>query len=68
MAKCRATSRKTLGREVAAIGELDAPGAAAGAGLDHLLADFDVGMKEYRDHALIHHRRQNGHAVDRHGL
>ena len=41
-----------LGREVAAVGELDALGAAIGAGLDHLEADLGIGMEKDRDHAL----------------
>ena len=48
---------ENMGREIAAIGELDAFGAAVGAGLDDLLTNLGVGMIKDRDHALIHHRR-----------
>ena len=51
------------GREVAAVGEFDALRPAVGAGLDHLLADLDVGVIEDGDHALVHHLGQDGHAV-----
>ena len=50
-------------REVAAVGELDALGAAVGAGLDDLLADLDIRVIEHRDDALLHHGAQDGHAV-----
>jgi hypothetical protein len=48
--------QKSLGREVAAIGELDAFGAAIGAGLNYLETDLGVGMEKDRDHALARHR------------
>ena len=50
-------------REVAAIGELDALGAAIRAGLDDLAADLDVGVVENRDDALLHDCGQDGHAI-----
>ena len=68
LAKWRATSRKIVGREVAAVGELDALGAAIGAGLDHLEADFGVGMEKDRDHALAHHRLQHRHTIVIHSM
>jgi hypothetical protein len=60
--------QKGLGREVAAIGELDALGAAIGAGLDHLEADFGVGMEKHRDYALVHHRLQHRHTIVSHPI
>jgi len=55
--------QKGLGREITAVGKLDALGAAVGAGLDHLEADFSVGMKKDRDHGLAHHRLQHRHTI-----
>ena len=49
--------------EIAAVGELDALGAAVGAGLDDLLTDLGVRMIENRDHSLFHHRGQHTHPI-----
>ena len=53
-------------REIAAVGELDALGAAVGAGLDDLRTDLDIRMIEHGDDPLIHHRGQNLQPVPGH--